>query len=89
MHLIRLLLAGIETLRTGVVPVHVGANRDALLAIRAGQMPWDELESWRRSLHRQFDEAYNSTSLPPRPDYGRANALLVRARQLATGDQLP
>jgi predicted nucleotidyltransferase len=89
MHLIRLLMAGIETLRTGVVPVHVGANRDALLAIRAGQIPWDELESWRRSLHRQFDEAYKTTSLPPKPDYVRAGALLVRARRLATGDELP
>jgi hypothetical protein len=89
MHLIRLLLAGIETLRTGVVPVHVGAHRDALLAIRAGQMPWDEVESWRRSLHREFDDAYNTTSLPPKPDYARASALLVRARQLATGAELP
>lgn len=89
MHLIRLLLAGIETLRTGVVPVHVGTHRDALLAIRAGQMPWDEVESWRRSLHRQFDDAYNTTLLPPKPDYVRAGALLVRARQLATGAELP
>jgi predicted nucleotidyltransferase len=89
MHLIRLLLAGIETLREGVVPVHVGANRDVLLAIRAGQMSWDEVESWRRRLHCEFDDAYNTTSLPPKPDYVWANAFLVKARQRALEDELP
>ena len=57
MHLIRLLIAGIEVLQNGVVPVRVEAHRDQLLAIRRGEMPWDEIEAWRKALHRDFDVA--------------------------------
>ena len=44
MHLIRLLLSGITVLREGVVPVRVDEHRDRLLAIRRGEMPWEEVE---------------------------------------------
>jgi uncharacterized protein len=81
MHLIRLLLAGIRTLREGAVPVHVGEYRDQLLSIRRGELDWAEVNHWRRQLHREFDTAYVATVLPERPDYDRANALLVRARR--------
>jgi len=81
MHLIRLLLSGITVLREAVVPVRIVEHRDSLLAIRNGQMSWDEVNAWRLELHRQFDEAFRTTSLPDRPDYEAANALLVRARR--------
>jgi hypothetical protein len=55
--------------------------RDALLAIRRGEMPWDEIDAWRLRLHEQFDAAYETTRLPERPDYDRANAFLIRARR--------
>src|SRR6516164_3405341 len=55
MHLIRLLLSGIGVLRDGSVPVKVDLQRDRLLAIRRGEMPWDEVEAWRLSLHREFN----------------------------------
>ena len=48
-------------------------------------VPWDEVEAWRLELHRQFDEAAESTKLPERPDYERANAFLVKARRRALG----
>ena len=85
MHLIRLLLAGIEVLKEGHVPVHVGAHREQLLAIKRGQMPWDQVESWRLSLHAEFDAAAMTTKLPDRPDYERANALLLKARRMMVG----
>ena len=81
MHLIRLLLAGITTLREGVVPVHVGEHHDRLMAIKRGEVAFDEVEAWRQSLHRQFDAAFESTTLPDRPDYAAANALLIDARR--------
>jgi predicted nucleotidyltransferase len=81
MHLLRLLLAGIGTLREGRVPVHTGEHREKLLAIKRGEIPLDELEQWRADLHRQFDVALRGTSLPERPDYGRANAFLLKARR--------
>lgn len=82
MHLIRLLLAGIGTLREGVVPVHVGENRERLLAIRRGDIAWTEVDRWRIALHADFNRAFEATSLPKRPDYVRANALLIRARRM-------
>lgn len=81
MHLIRLLLSGITILREGYVPVRVDEHRDALLAIRRGEMQWPEIDAWRLSLHREFDEAFAATRLPERPDFSRANAFLVSARR--------
>jgi hypothetical protein len=83
MHLLRLLLAGVATLREGVVPVDAGEHRDRLLAVRRGEVPWDEVEAWRLALHKDFDAAYERTALPDRPDYDRANAFLLRARRSA------
>ncbi len=87
MHLIRLLLAGITTLREGTVPVSVETHRDRLLAIRRGELPWEQIDDWRLELHKQFDAAFEQTKLPERPDYERANALLIKARRSAMEDQ--
>jgi len=89
MHLIRLLISGITVLREGFVPVRVEKHRDQLLAIRNGELPWDEVEKWRLSLHHEFDQALAHTKLPERPDYERANAFLIKARQAATQETLP
>ena len=81
MHLVRLLLSGITVLREGFVPVRVEEHRERLLAIRDGQTPWDQVNAWRKDLHKQFDAAFQTTGLPDRPDYEAANALLVKARR--------
>jgi hypothetical protein len=86
MHLIRLLLAGTKALREGVVPVHVGEHREPLLAIRRGEMPWDEINAWRLRLHQEFDAAFEMTPLPERPDYERVDAFLFRARRRMVPD---
>jgi len=86
MHLIRLLLSGIGALKEGFVPVQVGEQRDQLLAIKRGQMAWDEVEKWRLALHKEFDAASSQTRLPDRPDYQKANALLLKARRLMVAD---
>lgn len=89
MHLIRLLISGIGVLRDGVVSVQVEEHRDQLLAIKRGEMPWEETEKWRISLHSEFDRALSETKLPERPDYERANAFLIQARRRALGECLP
>jgi uncharacterized protein len=89
MHLIRLLLSGIVVLRDAFVPVKVEEHRDRLLAIRRGEVPWEEVEAWRLNLHREFNAAFEATKLPERPDYERANAFLVSARHRAIGEKLP
>jgi uncharacterized protein len=81
MHLIRLLLAGITVLTEAHVPVRVEAHRERLLAIKRGEVPFEQADAWRRDLHRQFDQAYEHTRLPERPDYEKANALLLKARR--------
>lgn len=83
MHLTRLLLSGVVVLRDGLVPLRVDAYRDALLSIRRGEVPWEEVEQWRLSLHKELDRALKETSLPPHPDYEAANQLLIAARRLA------
>ena len=89
MHLIRLLLSGIGVLREGVVPVAVEAHRDKLLAIRRGEVPWEDVEQWRLSLHHEFNAALEATKLPERPDYERANEFLIGARRRALSGELP
>jgi predicted nucleotidyltransferase len=89
MHLIRLLLSGIGVLRDGFVPVKVDDHRDRLLAIRREEVPWDDVENWRLSLHQEFNAAFETTKLPKRPDYERANAFLISARRRAFLEELP
>ncbi len=83
MHLLRLLLSGIDALREGDLRVRVGEHRERLLAIKRGEVPWEEVEVWRLSLHAAFDEAFRGTALPEVPDYERVNAFLLRARRSA------
>jgi uncharacterized protein len=81
MHLVRLLLSGIAILTDGVVPVRVEQHRDRLLAIRRGELSWQEVNAWRKELHRMFDSGWAKTKLPEHPDYDRVNAFLVKARR--------
>jgi uncharacterized protein len=81
MHLIRLLISGVTVLREGFVPVRVEEHRESLLAIKRGEVAFDEVEKWRLSLHCEFDEAFEKTGLPERPDYERANDFLIKARR--------
>ncbi|GHF59497.1 hypothetical protein HNQ07_003860 [Deinococcus metalli] len=83
MHLLRLLMGGTHLLQTGVVLLDVGAEREALLAIKRGEVPWPEVEAWRAALHREFEAAYAATTLPERPDYAAVQDWLIRARRAA------
>jgi len=81
MHLLRLLLAGVNALEDAAVAVHVGAHREQLLAIKRGEVSFEDCERWRRELHGRFDQALANTKLPDRPDYMAANAWLLKARR--------
>lgn len=88
MHLIRLLLTGINVLQEGFVSVAVGEHRERLLAIKSGETKWDDVEAWRLELHQEFNSAFEQTNLPERPDYQRANDFLIKARRLALEEAL-
>lgn len=83
MHLIRLLLSGIGVLETGALVVRVDANRDRLLAIKNGDIPWAEVDRWRLELHQRFENAFATSPLPQHPDYHTVNDYLIRARRSA------
>ena len=89
MHLIRLLISGISVLKDGFVPVRVDQFRDQLLSIKRGEVPWEQTEAWRLQLHIDFERALTESKLPERPDYEKANALLVKARRAAMEEGLP
>ncbi len=80
MHLMRLLLSGIAALREGELRVCLDEHRDALLQIKRGEIPWKDVNAWRLNLHKDFDTAFGSTSLPERPNYETANHFLIKAR---------
>ncbi len=71
------------------MPVRVDDHRQQLLAIKRGEMPWEETEKWRLGLHTEFDKALGETELPERPDYEKANDFLIKARRAALSEELP
>jgi uncharacterized protein len=81
MHLVRLLLSGIKTLREGAMLMDVGPLAPRLHAIRNGEVPWDEVDAWRQQLEAELDDALARTHLPDRPDRERVEAFLLRARR--------
>jgi len=81
MHLIRLLLQGIEILREANLNVRVEENREKLLTIKSGEIDWSEVNDWRLRLHKEFEKAFAETKLPERPDYERVNEFLIKARK--------
>lgn len=83
MHLLRLLIGGVGALREGTLTLRVGEERERLLAVRRGAVPWEEVDAWRRRLHAELDAVYATTRLPELPEYERANAFLIRARRSA------
>ena len=63
------------------VPVRVETHREKLLAVKRGELPWPEVDAWRKDLHRDFERALSETKLPERPDYEAANRFLIKARR--------
>lgn len=75
-HLIRLLRMGIEALLTGEINV---ARHDAkqLKEIKYGQWTLEQVEKEAERLQRLLDEAFIKCELPVKPDYKRAENILI------------
>ncbi|MEU7800001.1 nucleotidyltransferase domain-containing protein [Micromonospora arborensis] len=80
MHLIRLLTAGADLVRTGRLVLDVGADRDRLLAVKAGAVPWDEVVAWRDRLVSRMTADLATSPLPDRPDEARVEQWLISVR---------
>ncbi|MET8815970.1 nucleotidyltransferase domain-containing protein [Streptomyces sp. NPDC004549] len=81
MHLLRLLTSARDLLRTGELRLDVGAERESLLAVKRGEIPWAEIESRMARLSEETDEALRRTPLPAEPDHARVADFLYRARR--------
>lgn len=76
MHLCRLLKMGIEILDQGKVLVN-RPDRDWLLAVRQGSLPYEDLLLWVRQAEEQLSAAERASSLPEKPDADFAEGLVV------------
>ncbi|MET7613837.1 nucleotidyltransferase domain-containing protein [Streptomyces seoulensis] len=81
MHLLRLLSTARDLLRTGELRLDVGEERESLLAVKRGEVPWPEIEARMARLADETDEALLRTPLPAEPDEPRVADFLYRARQ--------
>ena len=51
-----------------------------MIAVKRGEIPWPDVDAWRKELHRDFECALAQTKLPEHPDYESANRFLIKAR---------
>lgn len=64
----------------------MSAHRERLLAIKRGDLPWDEVERWRLTLHEDLDKALQRTVLPATPDVPTVDAWLRSVRKRSLDD---
>ncbi|MCX4848866.1 nucleotidyltransferase domain-containing protein [Streptomyces sp. NBC_00893] len=81
MHLLRLLACGRDLLRTGELTIEVGAARDELLAVKRGEVPWEEVERRMNRLMEESEETARDSPLPQEPDRARIEDFLIRTRR--------
>ncbi|WP_028805239.1 DNA polymerase beta superfamily protein [Streptomyces sp. 142MFCol3.1] len=81
MHLLRLLTTCRDLLRTGELRIDVGEQREPLLAVKRGEVPWERVEAWMSRLATETDEAAAGSPLPYEPDRVRVEDFLVRVRR--------
>ncbi|MEV0176007.1 nucleotidyltransferase domain-containing protein [Streptomyces sp. NPDC050803] len=81
MHLLRLLMSARDLLRTGELTIDVGDQREPLLAVKRGEVPWAEVESWMTRLAAEAENAARRSPLPAEPDRRRVEDFLVRVRR--------
>ncbi|WP_275465293.1 DNA polymerase beta superfamily protein [Streptomyces noursei] len=81
MHLLRTMAGVRDLLRTGVLTLEVGAAREELLAVRRGDVPWEEVERRLSVLCAQAAAALPDSPLPAGPDRARVADFLHRTRR--------
>lgn len=87
MHLLRLLTSCRDLLRTGSLTIDVGDQREALLAVKRGEVPWPEIDRRMTRLATETEEAARHTPLPKTPDRPRVEDFLIRTRRASAAGQ--
>ncbi|MFI2762955.1 DNA polymerase beta superfamily protein [Streptomyces echinatus] len=81
MHLLRLLMSARDLLSSGELRIDVGEQREPLLAVKRGEVPWVRVEEWMARLAAGTEEALRGSPLPEEPDHTRVADFLYRARR--------
>ncbi|MCO6546333.1 MAG: nucleotidyltransferase domain-containing protein [Gilliamella sp.] len=81
MHTIHLLQVAHEIMTKGTI-TNKCANRDELLAIKNGQLSYDEIMNIAETLLSKIETASITSMLPETPNFTKAIALLVKMREL-------
>lgn len=59
----------------------MGAARDDLLAVKRGEVPWEEVERRMNRLMEESEETARNSPLPQEPDRARIEDFLIRTRR--------
>ncbi|MFJ8930689.1 MULTISPECIES: nucleotidyltransferase domain-containing protein [unclassified Streptomyces] len=89
MHLLRLLISCRDLLRTGKLTIDVGPDRESLLAVKHGEVPWPEVDRRMTRLAAEAEEAAAHTPLPAEPDHARVEDFLIRTRRASALETQP
>ncbi|MET9605768.1 nucleotidyltransferase domain-containing protein [Streptomyces sp. NPDC006512] len=81
MHLLRLLGSCRDLLRTGRLTIDAGPDRERLLAVKRGELSWEEVDAWMTRLADASDAALTTSPLPPEPDRARVESFLHHWRR--------
>jgi hypothetical protein len=76
-HAVRVATEAIELMRTGKVTFPL-PNREHVLAIKTGQIPYEEVTQEIESLRKEVEKATLESILPEEPDYEFINGLVLR-----------
>lgn len=83
-NLLRIVSCSVHWLRTGEPIIATsGELRDKLLAIKAGEVPLEDALAWTEAVAAELEAAKAASVLPEKPDYARANAILLAGRETA------
>lgn len=81
-HSVRLLHMGIEIAKTGIVNIdRTNIDRDFIMNIRLGKLPYDELISYLDSKKEEMDKAIEQSTIPDKIDTEFVNNILLSIRK--------
>jgi predicted nucleotidyltransferase len=75
MHLIRILINGIEALENGIINVYMHKHREFLLDVRNEKYTWEQIFEIVEELEVRLNQAKQKTILPPSTDFAKINAI--------------
>ncbi|GAA2385441.1 nucleotidyltransferase [Catellatospora methionotrophica] len=81
MHMLRLLRAGAHVLRTGEVLVDVSDERELLLSVKRGEVPFAEVAALAEARSADLAKAAADTALPAEPDRATVDDFLMGVRE--------